>query len=566
MPKPSHRRPTHAFISTYGLNTILPLDAKVEVKIGENRATKFVRDLLPNDLVLGTSPDIRVSLAEIKRALLEGNLDYQQAFWKLHVSGEPQPKPRLQAYLEHVLQTTHTNQGGKSIEASESDPVTRISELLEKVDAKAGALYGNKKTVNFKRTRPTIASWLSGETILPSNPLVLRILRKLDTKKFDELFGPPQTLKPKPGEQPDNSSVLRAHERLWTDHKILTRWRSSFSDKALASEEEVFKIPDEEEINATQPPKSSSRSLAEERRIVYEKLIKPIYDKVDGKIGFIRIKAIKACEAPKKSQQPPGQADDNPNAPALSRGLILSSKIDDELRDKLPPSTSFRELHTEADYLSRVLTGIFENSGIKLNETQLTGGGLLNIIKHDLQTPATGIVLRKTDEGDYEQEELSHEERTRIFNELMTGIRTNSFDARHSLPQGTTQKILERFHELQKTIPLSNERHAIKTSLYYATDIQRAQSAEIKAAVAAINKLAHRLSQYGFQSRLLAADTRRSGGIGNVRQALSQLGVEVDKLDLREYASHELESVLNKLGIEDFKVKGKLIRLSDVNR
>ena len=360
-------------VETYGGNTILPHDAWVWTRVGDETARKLVKHLQPNDLVLEQRPDVKVSLAQIKRALLEDDLAYRSAHEQLHLPSlvDGKPVPRLQQYLLDSLGMTHKDL--KNLETVAAG-VERITARLERLDARANAIFGDRKTIRLERSGQAVTEWLTGTTVLPSRPQVLRVLRRLSPKRFDNLFGKPQELKLK-GAPDRGNALLFAHDFWRKNHAALRNWVSGFSKEALDSEKAEFKVPkapqEEAEKNAGSSRKREGTSLADQRRLVYEKLIKPIFDPLSPRYAFVRVKRTRPVDAPSPPREKPFKGE----APSLPRGVVAA-------RDVTPArfgarETNYGAIHRKGVYLGRIAQNALDAISVRLpNGSERTGCGM----------------------------------------------------------------------------------------------------------------------------------------------------------------------------------------------
>lgn len=453
MPKPTRAEKTvsHVQIQTFGGNTILPVNSEVWVKAGEFAVKKRAADVKPNDLVLEQNTRAEVSLQQIKEALLKDDAQYRMAHLQLHhypMGGKQ--VTRLQAFLHHVLGQNKLDSAKLGEGDNRQKAMQLVSNRLRELEARSQTIFGSLKKTIFKRRDETIGRWLSGETVLPSEPQVLRALRKFDSAKFDELFGSPKQLKgAKAGLEA--KPLLQAHAFWKTVHSALRNWRAGFSDRAIASENEAFKVPDEQaakpgEKKPDSKPGRGSLSLEAQRKLVLERLIKPIQQEVDKQYKFIRVKKVVPLKPGQERQEKTGLGEPSP----MPKGVVSAGKLDPEKLGTPVKTASVKQIYRGKIMSIHLLTKAFDHVKIDLKkaggqaQAAETGHGmalfaLLDQLKHLEQLPE---IL--TLEDWKTKVNISKGLAVKIGEQTLEQISSGELDKAIGLPEGTLQKIMEK--------------------------------------------------------------------------------------------------------------------------
>ena len=445
---PSEPRVTHVLVKTFGGNTILPHDSWVWAKAGGVAVRKRVTDLRPGDKVLERNTSVNVSLGEIKRALLEDDVEYRKAHEELHT---PDGRPKLQAFLQRALARNGFGQSELNNPAKFREAVGFIARRLGRADRLAGALYGERHTVRLKRGEDAIADWINGKTVLPADPKTLRMLRGLDRQAFDEIFGPKSELSPNERPNAAEHPVLWAHDFWQTTHQTLRSWVSGFTPQATGESGEPT---DSTRVDITRPrTEPPGRSFAKQRQLVYDRLITPIHESIGEEHAFTRVKDVSLLTAREARAQtsPPHKG-----GPTLSRGVLPADKgrpsrlglqeatVGDLLRQSGTMTLLARNLLEHADLPPEV-----EGDGIgkSLLALQLLDG------VHEYPEGRDYIQLRAADGDSRAQGRLTRPQFEQALKGLSGQIVGGVIDARAGLPKGTTLKLLQHRVSIKNNIP-----------------------------------------------------------------------------------------------------------------
>ncbi|MFH1779637.1 MAG: hypothetical protein ABH803_00635 [Candidatus Micrarchaeota archaeon] len=327
----------HFEIDTHAGKAILNNKTSVWVKTSEGEvAKKKVEHLTEGDQILSRNAKIRTSLDEIKEVLKKENLAYRKAHDTLHTSD----KTRLQEFLFHIHSLSEQELEDKE---KRDNAVSVIKERLDKVNARADRIYGDKKTLNLTRSNQAIDSWINGKTVLPRDLQTLRILHHLNPEKFEEYFGDPNEIK-----KGEKGSVGWAHSFWMKNHQTLVRWLNGLG--LAKTNTEQFEIPSK--------LKKKSESLEEQRQVVYDKLIKPLWQEILPPFSFVRVKGI--TEVPKIKK---------PNKSGL--GILDAGSFGPE-KIKLK-RTDYGRAYRNIAILEKILELTLENTPLKFKAELATG-------------------------------------------------------------------------------------------------------------------------------------------------------------------------------------------------
>ncbi|HLD62409.1 MAG TPA: hypothetical protein VI875_00920 [Candidatus Norongarragalinales archaeon] len=469
----AEKPPEYYAVSTFGGNSILHGQTPVWTVVEDKAVMKRAEDLKPGDKVLSVNTPVKVSLEDIKNALRQDDLKYKLAHANLHAYSQNHGKeiPRLQAFLSAALQKGGFEPSELEDEKKLSKAVDFIYNQLEKTEQRARGI-NPAKTWDVSRSKPAIREWITGETVLPKDSATLRALRRLNSQKFDELFGPEKLLK-----QGEESPLLWAHKHWSTTHSVLRNWIAGFSPKALASEGERFEIPTEEELASKQGKEAGDsrehKSFAEERRLVYEKLVKPLWEATPTtpekamQYAFVRVRNITPVQKEKGKTKP--------NAPVLSKGVVTATKTNPaELGME---TTTFGNLEQEYQILFHMTKKMLDNQLVRRldNSNQPaveTGHGLaiLNAMTFESFAPKQFAKMFADDQ----KEPVWFATDSRITgrtwipfekNDALEMIRegyekigSSEAERKLGLPDGIFLRIVERLKILSRTIPTRKEK------------------------------------------------------------------------------------------------------------
>lgn len=501
---------THATVVTHGGTTILPLERRVWVAVGEQAARKLVRDLKPGDLVLERNTRASVSLEQIHEALLQHNLLYQQAHRSLYFQPETGgARPRLQEFLFRAMKNRYGLNNLDSSEAEMAQARKTIAARLSKAEKIAARLFAGTKTARLERAEQTVGNWLAGETVLPSNPEALLLLRNIDRENFDNLFGKREETRPSKIRTLQETPLLWAHRHWQTVHAALTSWVSGFSQKPPSRTKE-FEVPEESDLPA-KPPEAAKKgiSLAEERRLVYDTLLQPIQQKVSTEFSFMRVKEVQPISSTHATPKEGGAA-----APKLSKGIVIAEK-GAELSAIRARATNFKAIKRQqlilGHFVERILDTYHLTRGTKpsvsgfgpillgflanIDEIRSTPGKAIRAI---VKTEATGDQIVSFDFRVPEVESL--------LATLLSQMRDGVLDEKHGLEKGTALKLFERHAMLSKSIPVEREYNKMQqlkqhslSKLHDATEkgkvLAQSDKDDINQQIA---QLARRVNEYGI--------------------------------------------------------------------
>src|SRR3989344_632846 len=319
---------SHAVISTFAGVTRLPLGTKVWTKTPDGAVEKLVSDLEPGDKVLERNTRIRLSLDDIKSALLKGSVAYRAAHAQLyHVPAEGEPTYKFRESLLSSLE----HHGIDRNRLEERGGLKQAVDLIHRRLMAAERVAGNLKIagVDIARSKSQIARWLHGEVALPENPLTLRLLHGLHPAGFAKFFGNRSNVVPR--EKRADSALYYAHDHWKISHSTLTNWIGGFSEKALESGKDSFEMPTEEETRRKDEKSARGdakklRELADQRRLIYSELINPIYEQVDTQHAFVAVKHIAPITRREHDDQTGAEGRQAPSM--MPKGVLLSHKVD----------------------------------------------------------------------------------------------------------------------------------------------------------------------------------------------------------------------------------------------
>ncbi|MFH0971619.1 MAG: hypothetical protein V1835_03555 [Candidatus Micrarchaeota archaeon] len=468
MGKPSRaeRETMHAQIETYAGNTILPLNHEVWVLVGGTAVRKKVADLKEGvDRVLDVNTSIQVSLADIKKALIRHDAEYQAAHSLLHYfPGEKAAMPKLQEYLLSALEHWGFDRDFVQSRIGTSQAVDVIQQHLNAREIKIAGLT-KKASIGLTRSGESIEHWLKGTTTLPSNMGTLRALSGLYPQKFAQLFGHPARLKVRYDEtgvqETEVPLLLWAHDHWSGAHRVLRRWIAPRSDKASENESKVFEFPKEEiadrRVREEGGPKAK-RSWGVERRLIYDKLIEPIHHEINQDYAFNLVKKVVRVnlKTARNARKEGGK-----KGPVLTRGVVSADKISpatipgSKVREK-----TMRDLFRESRALSLILEGAFDKLKIDYEAEEHTQRG--SLIRNTIHM--IGDVRRLPEnstypfvriiEGRQVRSEISREVAMNVFDRAMESLATGEIDRLNDLEKGTMLKIMQREKELTSAIPV----------------------------------------------------------------------------------------------------------------
>ena len=449
----AQKETTHALIQTYGGNTILPLDSKVWVKVGDAAAEKLVRDLKPDDRVLAGNTKVTVTLEQVKQALLEDDPTYRAAHGLLHVYDQTTKtfQPKLKQFLEHTAKKEGLTDADLQTASGKQLAIEHIKKRLTKVTTKT------KGKLDVSRSHAAISEWLSGETLLPSDPKTLRALRLLNRNKFDELFGRPTELKVKTDLQRRVNPLLWAHKEYTGAHQTLTNWVAGFSNRALNDSPKN----DEDETPLVKRKSVRTREeLATQREIIQTKYIAPIIEQVDVQHAFLRVTQVKPISnATTKTTQALQST-----APTLTKGVLLSSKVNPtEIGIK---TTTYGKIEREYTALTRLLEELTAQKAksylVNLPDRTmpLSGNVLVDVIlayehaqMHNTPLSDQYIINPLTSQ----EVKLPVDILADVYKKFISDFHSGHLDKINNLPEGTMAKVYSRLLELKGKNPVDKE-------------------------------------------------------------------------------------------------------------
>lgn len=550
-PTRAEKQITHVQIQTHGGNTLVPKGSFVWTLLGKKAAQKRAEDVIPGDKVLEINTSVSVSLDEIKSALLQDDLAYKIAHERLYIkpAGEEKHSTRLQEYLLSALEEKH---GIAREELSGKEKLAEASELIEnmlaKAERKGNALFGPEKTVKLSRSNATVRDWLAGKTVLPDDPYTLRLLAGLHPERFEQLFGKPRDLTAdKRGETTEKHPLLWAHDQWAITHQVLMNWVSGFSQKALESGSEEIVIPGEEEekIKAEQnaPSAAEKRRLDEQRRIVYDRLIKPIFEKVSKEHAFVRVKGLKpvsTAEAGREKQAGITQG------PTLPKGVLVATKIDPKEELDIE-TTDFGSLYREHAILRHTLIKVLDQIPINVEgeAEQGFGMGLVTLLetRDELEKakPEGRAMLVGAPHGAQRTRILTNERAKSILNGVLENLTGGTIDSLYDLPAGSLLKIFERGSRIRDRLPVAQrarEVNALKMQLQ-ARQIRGGQltSQEKRDFRAKVESMERNLVSYGIPpTGLILPEREGISTPAELRAKLDEFGKQLATEALRKNA------------------------------
>ncbi|MBI5036129.1 hypothetical protein HZC09_02185 [Candidatus Micrarchaeota archaeon] len=560
---PKEERITHYLVETYGGNTLLGAGTRVWAKVGDKVAQKRVEHVVPGDKVFSSNTRVNVNLNQIIRALHEDDAEYRLAVEHLYVrppAENARPFTRLQEYLFSTLEPKY---GRAQLENQQG-----LNQAVEEIQAKFRSLKGKisktsrKPPADFEtafssisRSDQAVRNWLSGETVLPNNQHTIRLLEMLAPVRFKQVFGT-SSVELKKGKEA--CALLWAHNHWETAHKILRNWVSGFSQIAL-SEEGRFEIPYE---SGSESRVRRSRSFADERRVVYDRLIKPILEQVTKEYGFIRVREVKpvsyaSAEGAKKNA-----------GPVLSKGVVPAEKIDPE--EFGISKTSYGGLQRQNVVLEEFLLNALKDIplprafyGSKTGHGQPIVNWLMTPKEEIENDPDTvGVYLTSTPTG-FQPIALTKEEVLQTRQIAAHMLSSGQLDHDKGLPEGTFMRLLNQHLTLLNRLPLNEERVEFSLLFNDTGHVKRRISEgkfgktpeeQAKGLVKTLNHLARAIESYGIPPHgvppLLESKTREDfakqlerTAAGHRRvfgQRLKQLfGSDKYLNDLREISSFE---------------------------
>lgn len=429
-------------IRTWGSHSVLPRNAWVWCRFGNEAFRKRAEDVKPGDRVLERGTKISLSLGDIKNALMEDESTYRTAHRQLHVETENGEKPKLQVYLQNVL-----NPEGGAPKGSQKERIQTIQSRLKKI-SKA---FGRRFPVDAEkllRSESAIGSWLTGQTVLPSDLRVLRILRELDRTKFDELFGPPKELKPKGAPDAVQHPLAWAHGHWSTVHQTLRRWAEGHQLDPDEAETKEFELPEQEKKEGAK----GVTDLHAARTAVFNRLIKHIAENIDSEHKFTRVKEVALL-------RPQEEREHTSKAPSISRGVVSANT--QPIADLGVSETSARAIFREGIAMNNLISTLLQHERIPdvpLMGTPAGGWGepiydLLRLTENeqnkDKQVPLTVIV-----DGRIHILKLEPEHAQEVAQNLRRRIESGRIDEQNGLSIGTFKSLYDRRNECAKRDPV----------------------------------------------------------------------------------------------------------------
>ncbi|MBI5226000.1 hypothetical protein HY994_02035 [Candidatus Micrarchaeota archaeon] len=431
---------------------------------------------------------IHLSLQDIKKALLEEEVTYRTAHHQLYIQTPNGEKTKLQVFLENVAQDN------SSAQMTRKERVEEIQKRLNDVSKQFGKRFGQDSKLLF-RSESAIGDWLSGETVLPRDFRVLRILRKLGPTHFDSLFGKPSELKEKSNPDPVQHPLKWAHDHWSNVHATLMRWAEGNKLDPKENEKE-FELPEDAESEGKRKKTSSGMDAA--RNVVYERLIKNIVEIIDTEHKFTRVKAVEFLK-PQEEREHTAKRE----VESLPRGVVAAKN---QPLDELDvPETQARAIYREHLGMLDIITKFLNKEripGADNVETPQGGwgepvGDLLRIIEEGKHTSHDHISLPIFINGKPQIIKLTYEYGQELAQKLRQKIESGKIDEENGVSKGTFRKIYDRAKECGRADPVyeligEHNRSAAFIGRTNATATKQGRKDEVKR----INDLAEQIQDY----------------------------------------------------------------------
>lgn len=446
---------THRLITSFAGTTIMPANGMVIVKAGGEEVEKRAQDLQPGDKVLERGTSVKISISEIKDELLKNDAEYQAAHSLLYhyPEGSSTPQTRLAVFLRDTVSsrgfsTDFTVKGNKIRAAREIMGI--LAEQQQRIGRDFKRITG-RKFPKITRSRRAVEGWLMGKTRLPDNPVVMRMLYKVNPAKFRELFGGVANFKIGEGEANENYPPLWAAYHLHRVHDGLRVWFAGISQRAKIAEKEQITIPSPDELDRRMKKNLSEPSLAKEMILIYNRYIGGVVDAVDREHNFITVKSIKEISTGRKRGIP------DMEAPTLRSGAVLSSRLDSKTRNSLKLRT-MKSLYRERMALSLILEKSLAGLSLPLPSVSMPIGGYAKAILELYQlsdAPEEKVSFR--DPGSkttYRTVTLTRAQIQELGSGIYRRLQSGELDAANRLERGTMLRLIQRERDLTAALPV----------------------------------------------------------------------------------------------------------------
>ena len=553
---------SHALLKTAGGNSIASMDGPAWVAAGKKAVLTRVADLKPGDRILEMNTKVEVSLAEMKAALLREDPEYRLAHMRLfhYPEGKTTPITKLQQFLHTILAKRGIRPGSRE---GTSEAVSTIQSRLVEIEEKIRKRRKTTQT-HISRVRDTIEDWLNGTTVLPSDTLTLRALRRLDQAEFDRIFGKPRELAPLPNEQldPQKHPLLWAHFSRNDTHLTLANYVTSAAQRTVMPEGERFVLPTEEEAAEADARSALNHAdalrRARQRNLIYYRFILPISQRVNRTYTFNVVKEIipLSVNAAKRERGP--KVESHP----LPRGIVQSRRLPEPVAEKFP-EMSVKELYRQRMALSIILQRALDAVPFK----SVAGGqrGIGNAVNTLLFSMGEQPVLKESyysttihsAEGD-KQLVFRREEARIAIEKTLSMLANNELDRQQGLAPGTLMKIYERMKEFTGVNPaikhmLAFIREQTILSERFKAELLNHRKPDYFKAGERIRALARKVSAYGIGPFGLIVPEKRgirtaadlSRYLGETEEGIWKHDVKLEYLPELPVSEHEVRGSLS---------------------
>ena len=473
--------------------------------------------------------------------------------------------------------------------------------------------FSGKATPDLKvleRSETTTSRWLSGETKLadPDDSRVLRLLASIAPDLFKEVFGrtgetratafrqlkTPTSQGWKSWREFGNKPLIWSHYFWSSRHQALRRWIAPFAEEAGISQDQLesgerVEISPEALREIVSPGKVKPGRTDEERRMIYEDQIKPMYELLPttqqdpNQYAFSIIHDTKLVSQMEAAEQQKKADKEKPvsKGPSLPAGIVPSKNFADSMTAAGVPKIQWPGLLREAGLIEKILAQTFNQVGMDYGgKTNNTLGGILagmfsrsgfyNDPKELID--AFSSVIQST-EGQRVTLKGRHVEK--MYMDAHFEMLSGELDRKIGLNTHTLLHLSDRLKNITAQNPVSHEWNAMKQRVveFYemlskkAEDLtQRDFRKTNKKALDEIEKHRSRLRAYGidFHEILPFAETPEQEFINDSKKAelekIKKWGFPDDLNYGDPVTPDEAERLLSRWGLEEFERK-KLIEL-----
>ncbi len=276
----------------------------------------------------------------------------------------------------------------------------------------------------------------------------------------------------------------------------------------MKSDDASFKVPTEKqsaEVKGTTNTKEQEPT-GEQRRLVYDRLIKPIFEQVDDEHAFTCVKAVQFF-----SKKQAEEHERNVPAPRMPSGVLITRKKDPS---ELGVATlSVPEVYKDYLCFKRVLNPLMQR---ELPDSTEKDSALLSLVSKHLWVRNLEGVRRLIREGKINEKEIEgtlsfakkQEQWIRDATDMEAKLESGALDEKNRFPAGTMQKMIDTWSAYFWTVEdLHNDR---STYVMHVEDLVRGRAGRteriagsaktIHEALEGIRKLGPRLVAAGINA------------------------------------------------------------------